>query len=260
MIECNNCPRIYHEDCLKEHELATAKRFGNWSCSQHYCSGCHKRAAEAGGMIFRYALTPLSRQATLTYTPSRCRWCPNGYCEDCLDWDTIRLDGDNLPEYKVLKFPARREAYYITCGECNAPGTWEALDAQAETWAKDAEEAEAEEARQEEEAIRERIVVMVKSPAESEMDRKSVVDRRNVVDVEDLTEDLHSLSAASPTPELTFTTRSTSKPTSPRTPPEPTNAINPGAMDSPTPSKRKNPALAPGSHKKQKRERYVVEV
>jgi hypothetical protein len=200
----------------------------------------------------------------------RCRWCPNGYCEDCLDWDAIRLGGDNVPEYKVLKFPVRREAYYITCGECNSPGTWEALEAQAETWAREAEEAEAEgaeeEAREVEAEIRERIVVKLRtetiamnSPTESELDRTIIGS------VEELVENIRARPrqaspTASPTPGLILTTHSTVEQPSPRTPRESVVGMELGASNSPTPSKRKNAVAEPGSHKKQKKNRYEIEV
>lgn len=50
---------------------------------------------------------------------SRCRWCANGFCEDCIDWDNTTLVGDTLDEYQVLEFPVIEQAYYIVCSYCN---------------------------------------------------------------------------------------------------------------------------------------------
>lgn len=50
----------------------------------------------------------------------RCRWCERGYCEDCLDWDTTKLLGENLLEYELLDFPAVVQAFYIECSNCVA--------------------------------------------------------------------------------------------------------------------------------------------
>jgi hypothetical protein len=57
-------------------------------------------AVNAGGLIFR------------------CRWCENGYCEDCMDWDSIELLGENLPEFELLNFGPIEQAFWIKCENC----------------------------------------------------------------------------------------------------------------------------------------------
>jgi len=52
-------------------------------------------------------------------TPQSCRWCPNGYCEDCLDWDRTTLVGETLPEHEVVGFSAVEQAFYIVCPDCD---------------------------------------------------------------------------------------------------------------------------------------------
>ena len=54
----------------------------------------------AGGLIFR------------------CRWCENGYCEDCLDWERTALVGESLPELEMLGFGAVEQAFWIKCAHC----------------------------------------------------------------------------------------------------------------------------------------------
>ncbi len=66
----------------------------------------------------------------------------NGYCEDCLDWKAVQLIGDTIDEYRVLDFPIKREAYYISCMNCNEPELRACLQEQAESYAKFASIAE----------------------------------------------------------------------------------------------------------------------
>lgn len=48
----------------------------------------------------------------------RCRWCERGYCEDCLEFDKTTLIGNGLPEYELLGFPEKTQAFYISCPSC----------------------------------------------------------------------------------------------------------------------------------------------
>jgi SWI/SNF-related matrix-associated actin-dependent regulator of chromatin subfamily A member 5 len=71
----------------------------NFHCPQHDCHDCERSTGNAGGLIYR------------------CRWCHKGYCEDCLDPDSTLL-GESLPEYAVLDYAPKRNAWYIHCTEC----------------------------------------------------------------------------------------------------------------------------------------------
>ena len=100
VILCTGCPRVYHEACLSEHFRTKAgHRMGFFHCSQHQCFDCEKSTSDAGGLIYR------------------CRWCENGFCEDCLDWDKAKLIGGTLPEYDILEY-ASRHAWYVECHNC----------------------------------------------------------------------------------------------------------------------------------------------
>jgi len=99
-VECRNCPRAYHFDCLDIEYQEKVKGFSGLHCPQHTCCECGKNSTDAGGLIFR------------------CRWCPRGFCEDCLEWDKVELIGDNLPEFEILgEYPAST-AFYIKCRGC----------------------------------------------------------------------------------------------------------------------------------------------
>ncbi|KAI9683564.1 MAG: hypothetical protein M1829_004867 [Trizodia sp. TS-e1964] len=101
VLSCLGCPRAYHIDCLDTTSRAKiTARNHRFHCSQHRCTICKQNNQDAGGMIYR------------------CRWCPNGYCEDCLDWDKTLLIGNNLKEYALLNYGANDQAFYIRCPSC----------------------------------------------------------------------------------------------------------------------------------------------
>ena len=100
LVECKSCPRAYHYDCLAPEYKGKVKGFSGFYCSQHNCVDCGKNTTDAGGLIFR------------------CRWCPQGFCEDCLDWDQTELVGQNLPEFEILGEPSPTGGFYIKCHDC----------------------------------------------------------------------------------------------------------------------------------------------
>ncbi|KAH6614340.1 ISWI chromatin-remodeling complex ATPase ISW2 [Boeremia exigua] len=100
MVECKSCPRAYHYDCLATEYQSKVKGFSGFYCSQHTCADCGKNTTDAGGLIFR------------------CRWCPQGFCEDCLDWDKAVLIGENLPEFEIVGEPSPSGGFYVECPEC----------------------------------------------------------------------------------------------------------------------------------------------
>lgn len=69
VVVCNWCPRVYHLACIG---LSHPPQ-GAYSCPQHQCARCDRKAYQAGGLLFR------------------CVVCPCAYCEDCLP-DNNRLD------------------------------------------------------------------------------------------------------------------------------------------------------------------------
>jgi SWI/SNF-related matrix-associated actin-dependent regulator of chromatin subfamily A member 5 len=97
---CKSCPRAYHLDCLEPSQQSKVKGFSGFYCSQHNCSDCGKTTADAGGLIFR------------------CRWCPQGFCEDCLDWDKAVLIGENLPEFELMGEAPTQGGFYVKCPTC----------------------------------------------------------------------------------------------------------------------------------------------
>ncbi|KAK6441482.1 hypothetical protein LTR95_002284 [Oleoguttula sp. CCFEE 5521] len=104
LTNCSGCPRAYHAKCLPPAFHAKLKsRIGNFYCPQHECVSCEKKTADAGGLIYR------------------CRWCANGFCEDCLDWDTAKLVGEQLPELAMLGHETIG-GWYVECQDC--VGRW----------------------------------------------------------------------------------------------------------------------------------------
>lgn len=100
LICCAGCPRAYHHLCLDKTFQLKAKGFTNFNCPQHECRDCQNKTVDAGGLIYR------------------CRWCAWGYCEDCLDWDNVKLIGETLPEYEMLGHQGKNNAWYIECPDC----------------------------------------------------------------------------------------------------------------------------------------------
>lgn len=100
LICCGGCPRSYHTACLGAEMVAKTKSaVGNFNCTQHHCFDCEKKTADAGGLIYR------------------CRWCEKGYCEDCMDWDTVNLIGESIPELEILGYHTNN-GWYIDCQAC----------------------------------------------------------------------------------------------------------------------------------------------
>ncbi|KAI5363340.1 Putative helicase, Zinc finger, FYVE/PHD-type, Zinc finger, RING/FYVE/PHD-type [Septoria linicola] len=97
---CSGCPRAYHSRCLDKGWQAKMKSPLQFHCPQHECRDCGGKTGDVGGMVYR------------------CRWCENGFCEDCLDWDTVKLVGDTLPEFEMRNFGKIAQAYFIECPLC----------------------------------------------------------------------------------------------------------------------------------------------
>jgi SWI/SNF-related matrix-associated actin-dependent regulator of chromatin subfamily A member 5 len=98
-VHCKNCPRTYHFDCLDEVYQVKVKGFSGFYCPQHSCYECGKSTGDAGGLIYR------------------CRWCPRGFCDDCLD-GREELVGFNLPELEMIGEGPTAGGFYIKCSGC----------------------------------------------------------------------------------------------------------------------------------------------
>ncbi|KAF5382406.1 hypothetical protein D9757_009814 [Collybiopsis confluens] len=94
-----SCRGLSHSEALKSTFL---------SCDQHACRG----TTDAGGMLYR-DYDGLFVGATIT----RCRTCPQAYCEDCLPepWEPL---GETLPELELLNYRSSSSAYFINCADC----------------------------------------------------------------------------------------------------------------------------------------------
>ena len=119
MVCCSGCPRSYHVKCLDKSFQLRAKSKMQFYCPQHECIDCQGKTGNVGGMVYR------------------CRWCERAYCEDCLDWDTVRLVGETLPELEMLGFGAMQNAWFVECPTCVAH--WEEDPADLEVVQKEKE-------------------------------------------------------------------------------------------------------------------------
>lgn len=59
---CDQCPAAYHAACVGETERAL-ERANPWACPHHACATCGRKAAAAGGLLFR------------------CECCASAFCE-----------------------------------------------------------------------------------------------------------------------------------------------------------------------------------
>jgi hypothetical protein len=67
---CDHCPAAYHAECVGE-TARSLERANPWACPHHACGTCGRKAAAAGGLIFR------------------CECCASAFCEDHLPEDVI---------------------------------------------------------------------------------------------------------------------------------------------------------------------------
>ncbi|KAJ7579140.1 P-loop containing nucleoside triphosphate hydrolase protein, partial [Mycena floridula] len=101
LICCAHCPRVFHEGCgvMPLHP----KMSGTAQCDQHRCIECRRPASDAGGLLFR------------------CQTCPRAFCEDCMPfdrYDDVDLIGETLPEFLLLNYPEKQNAYFVACHYC----------------------------------------------------------------------------------------------------------------------------------------------
>jgi hypothetical protein len=118
LVCCQSCPRAYHMACLDKDFQTKAVGF-QFNCPQHECFHCLQKTTDAGGMLYR------------------CRWCERAFCEDHLEFDETELIDDNLPEYELLGYPSRGNAFYVRCPPCRThfvekPGDKKLCDDMAE--------------------------------------------------------------------------------------------------------------------------------
>ena len=111
---CDWCPAAYHLECVGM-SAADAKGFGMWACPHHQCGQCGRKAAAAGGLLFR------------------CAMCPRSFCEDHLPAEAIIMGecerflalGARHPKqgcYILCKTPcvAKAAELGLDCGEASA--------------------------------------------------------------------------------------------------------------------------------------------
>eukprot|EP01134_Creolimax_fragrantissima_P000987 CFRG0987T1 len=115
LVLCDRCPNGFHPVCLGfanlksfENDLKNRSRSSiqkkSFSCSHHSCSICNKSSTQAGNLLLR------------------CTGCPNAYCEDCADWDTLIVSHVQPPLLlQQYGFVYCKQAAYCCCSkECAA--------------------------------------------------------------------------------------------------------------------------------------------
>lgn len=87
---------MYHEACLDENSLPPSSTFLRWSCPQHQCSVCSRRALSVGGIIFR------------------CKICPQAFCDDHLPREQAVIIGENI-RFQTCGQVHPKSACFIYC-------------------------------------------------------------------------------------------------------------------------------------------------
>ena len=99
---CDLCPAAYHAACLGESEKAL-QRANPWVCPHHSCQDCGRKAAAAGGLLFR------------------CECCAAAFCEDHLPEDVVangRIVG-HCERFERLGQTHPAQACFVHCSpEC----------------------------------------------------------------------------------------------------------------------------------------------
>ena len=97
LICCDQCPASWHAGCLKKIGFALpTKAFGSWGCPHHSCETCGRKAAQAGGLLFR------------------CAVCPSAFCEDHLP-STATIQG-KCERFEALGQRRPKQAAFVLCG------------------------------------------------------------------------------------------------------------------------------------------------
>ena len=98
LLGCKGCPMAFHVQCTRKFGCEPMQgMLGGltFTCPQHACGLCSRKAAAAGGMLFR------------------CEVCPATYCEDCLPREATIVGGSPRLEARGIRMP--NQGCYIHC-------------------------------------------------------------------------------------------------------------------------------------------------
>ena len=104
LLGCRLCPMAFHSRCAQrlgcEEERGQVGGY-SFTCPQHACKVCGRKAAAAGGMLFR------------------CEACPATYCEDCLPREAEIVGSSARLLARGIKLP--QQGCYVRCSaRCQA--------------------------------------------------------------------------------------------------------------------------------------------
>lgn len=84
---CDLCPAAFHLKCIGMSE-ADSSSWGTWACPHHSCATCGRKAAAAGGLLFR------------------CAVCVHAFCEDHLPPEALIMG--KCERFQALGHEVRR--------------------------------------------------------------------------------------------------------------------------------------------------------
>jgi len=91
---CDLCPATFHLDCIGMRE-EDASCWGTWACPHHSCLTCGRKAAAAGGLLFR------------------CAVCPRAFCEDHLPAEALIMG--ECERFQALGAAHPKQGCYLLC-------------------------------------------------------------------------------------------------------------------------------------------------
>ena len=99
---CDQCPAAYHAECVGETPKAL-ERANPWACPHHACVTCGRKAAAAGGLLFR------------------CECCASSFCEDHLPEDVVtngRIVGECKRFVRLGQTHPAQACFIHCCADC----------------------------------------------------------------------------------------------------------------------------------------------
>ncbi len=95
---CWQCPVVCHQDCVNKLSNTSSNHVTKkWGCSHHQCCVCNRKAAAAGGLLFR------------------CEMCPKAWCDDDLPNYARDHITNRCERYLELGMKHPKTACFVLC-------------------------------------------------------------------------------------------------------------------------------------------------
>ena len=100
VVECDDCPKVYHMQCLGRDAVPKSR----FTCPWHSCIECDRSSSNSGGMLFR------------------CMSCPVSYCFDCWPKDKEMVHYPCPPSmtrnFEMRGYELSKNILFYRCTDC----------------------------------------------------------------------------------------------------------------------------------------------